>query len=262
MFLSKVASKQLNKGHKDYFQIVPAVTEDLKLENYHLRHEVYCNELGFEPGMAGKIELDEHDPHSLHCLVRAVATSRYIGCARLILTNPSDRGAPLPFEKLCSESLDRSIVDPAKLDRTKIAEISRLAIIDQYRRRRGERERPFTLVNDNKAEDHCAPNTTCRTRLPHLALGLYLGLVSLAKEHGIEKLFLLTETCLSKSIAHLGVEVIRIGEPIEHNGERVPSLLDVEHILTVMPPMMRPFYEMIKQEVIAGLKIKTQTLHS
>jgi N-acyl amino acid synthase of PEP-CTERM/exosortase system len=254
MFLSNMSSVHLREGYKEYFQIVPAVTEALKWENYHLRHEVYCHELGFEPEMAGEVELDEFDPNSLHCLIRSVATDRYIGCARLVMADPANLDAPLPFETLCAASLDRSIVDPAKLDRTKIAEISRLAIIDQYRRRRGERERPFTLVNDEDESE--PPRTRRRVRLPYLALGLYLGLLAMARHHGIEKLFLLTETCLATSIAHLGVEVVRIGDPIEHRGTRVPSMLDVEHILSIMNPLIRPFYQMVEQEVSTSLKMQ------
>lgn len=257
MILSNMTATQLREGYQKYFQIVPAVSEPLKWENYHLRHEVYCHELGFEPEMAGEVELDEYDPNSLHCLIRAVATDRYIGCARLVRADPDNLDAPLPFETLCSESLDRSIVDPAKLDRTKIAEISRLAIIDQYRRRRGERERPFTLVND---EEESEAHVKKRVRLPYLALGLYLGLLALAKHHGIKKLFLLTEPCLATSIAHLGVEVIRIGNAIDHRGTRVPSMLDVEHILSIMNPLIRPFYQMVEQEV--GKSLQSQGLNS
>jgi N-acyl amino acid synthase of PEP-CTERM/exosortase system len=255
MVFSKMTAAQLREGYQQYFQIVPAVSDALRRENYHLRHEVYCHELGFEPEIADEIELDEYDPNSVHCLIRAVATNRFIGCARLIMADPDDRNAPLPFETLCANTLDRSIVDPAKLDRSRIAEISRLAIIDQYRRRRGERERPFNLVNDEEEVE--AQGSRKRVRLPYLALGLYLGLLALAKRHGISRLFLLTEPCLATSIAHLGVEVIRIGDAIEHRGQRVPSMLDVDHILEVMNPLIRPFYEMVAKEVALGMQAQS-----
>lgn len=251
MILSKMTAAHLQRGYKQYFEVIPAITEALKWENYHLRHEVYCHELGFENEISCEVEVDDYDAHSVHCLVRAVATDHFVGCARLILTDPAERDAPLPFETLCAATLDRNIIDPAKLDRSKIAEISRLAIIDQYRRRHGERERPFTLENEN---DESKMSARRKVRLPYLSLGLYLGLVALARHYGIQKLFLLTEVCLATSIAQLGVEVIRIGGPIEHRGTRVPSMLDVEHIFTIMNPLVRPFYELIEGEIEAGLR--------
>jgi N-acyl amino acid synthase of PEP-CTERM/exosortase system len=250
MFLSAMTASRLSEGYKQYFEIVPAVTEALKWESYHLRHEVYCQELGFEPEHVGEVEMDEYDHHSVHCLVRAVATRRFIGCVRIIFTNPTDPNLPLPFEKACATTLDRSIIDPAKLDRSKIAEVSRLAIIDQYRRRRGERDKPFTIVND---DDGSPEQPKSKVRLPYLALGLYLALVALAKHYGIERLFLLTEPCLATSISHLGVAVKHIGSGVEHRGLRVPSVLEVDDILANMNPLVRPFYNLIAEEVETGL---------
>jgi len=235
----KIAS--FAEGYRRFFEIVPAINDALKWHNYHLRHEVYSRELGFEPIRADQLERDEHDAHSLHCLVRAVATHMFVGCARIVLVDPADPTAPLPFEKTARLALDPTILDPAKMDRTKIGEISRLAVISQYRRRKGEIGTPFS-VNDDFGENS-------KIRLPYMTLGLYLAMIALARWKGIDTLFMLTEPVLATSIAHLGVEVHLIGAPIEHRGTRIPAALFVGEIVANMDARIRPFFDTIAEEV-------------
>ena len=64
---------------------MPATTQALREECYRIRHDVYCRELGFEAVREDGMETDAYDPHSVHCLLRAHASDRLIGCIRLIL---------------------------------------------------------------------------------------------------------------------------------------------------------------------------------
>lgn len=235
----KIAS--FAEGYRKYFEIVPAINDQLKWHNYNIRHEVYCRELAFEPIRADQIETDEYDAHSIHCLVRAVATHMFVGCSRIVIADPSNPDAPLPFEKTCADVLNRSIVDPSRMDRSKIGEISRLAVIGQYRRRKGEMTQPFSISDDFGDSD--------RIRLPYMTLGLYLAMIALAQWKGIDTLFMLTDPSLATSIARLGVEMHQIGTPIEHRGTRVPSALFIEEIITNMDPRVRPFFDTINEEV-------------
>jgi N-acyl amino acid synthase of PEP-CTERM/exosortase system len=235
----KIAS--FAEGYRKFFEIVPAINDALKWHNYHIRHEVYCRELGFEPIRADQVESDEYDAHSIHCLVRAVTTHMFVGCSRIVVVDPSDPAAPLPFEKTCADALDRNVLDPSTMDRSRIGEISRLAIIAQYRRRKGELGRPFS-VNDDFGENS-------RIRLPYMTLGLYLAMIALAQWKGIDTLFMLTDPLLATSIAHLGVEVHQIGAPIEHRGTRIPAALFVEEIVANMDARVRPFFDTITAEI-------------
>jgi len=47
MFLFELLN--LSQGFKKYFDIAPAVADELQDEAYGVRHKVYCEELGFEP---------------------------------------------------------------------------------------------------------------------------------------------------------------------------------------------------------------------
>ena len=203
----------LGESFKRYFEIVPAVTEELRREAFRIRHQVYCEELGYEPLRADGLEVDEYDDQSLHCLIRSVATGAYAGCTRLVLTRSDDPSQLLPFEKICAGSLDRSLVGSAPLS-----------------------EASFDA-------------SSSRPRFPYITVGLYLGTIELAALHGIQTLFVLTEPRLAKQFARLGVQVERIGREIEHRGTRVPSMLRVANILQGLNFIVRPLYEVIAQEV-------------
>lgn len=236
-----IAVASFSAGYRKFFEVVPATTDALKRQNYQLRHEVYARELGWLPVRADGIETDANDRHSLHCLMRAVTSHAFVGCARLVLADPENPAAPLPFESIGGASLDRAVVDPARLDRRRIGEISRLAVVAQYRRRAGEDETAFAINDDFGI----AP----RIRLPYLTLGLYLALIAQARWHGIETLFALTEPTLSRSLGHLGIEVARIGSPVEHRGEKTPSMIAVGQALANLTPFVRPFYDTIADEI-------------
>jgi N-acyl amino acid synthase of PEP-CTERM/exosortase system len=235
----------LGVGFRRLFEIVPALSEGLREEAYRIRHQVYCEELGFEPARADGRETDGYDAQSIHCLIRAVRTGKFVGCTRLVLTRDGNPGAPLPFERTCERSLDRSIVDPGKLQRRRIAEVSRLAIIADYRNRTGEREVQVPM-NDESFGDSFRP------RFPYIPVGLYLGTIELARLHGVDTLFVLTEPRLAKHFARLGVDITQIGEPVEHRGTRVPSMMSVSRILDGLNFMVRPLYSEIAKEVQAA----------
>jgi N-acyl amino acid synthase of PEP-CTERM/exosortase system len=238
MFLSTVLN--FGTSFREHFEIVPAVTDEMKRHAYRIRYDVYCRELHFEPENPSELESDAYDPQSLHCLLREVRTENYVGCVRIILTRPEARDTALPFETTCARSLDRSIVDPAMLDRSKVGEVSRLAIVKRYRRRRGEVSEPLTLSTEDFGDSN-------RPRLPYLQLGLYLGMLVMAQRHGIKTLFMLSEPRLARHLSMLGGSVLQIGAPIEHRGSRVPCMMDVDSIVADIHPATKPLY----REVIA-----------
>jgi len=50
----------LGAGFKKYFEILPALTEQLREHVYRIRHGVYCEELKFEPERPDRRERDEY----------------------------------------------------------------------------------------------------------------------------------------------------------------------------------------------------------
>jgi N-acyl amino acid synthase of PEP-CTERM/exosortase system len=202
-----------------------------------------------EPLRVDGLETDEYDSHSLHCLIRSVKSGAFIGCTRLVRARRTDPFYPLPFEKVCVRAIDRSILDPLMLPRRTIAEVSRLAVISEYRARRGE-SNMLTPLSDESF------GTGTRPRFPYITVGLYLATIELAALHGIETLFMLSEPRLAKHFARLGVSVTQIGAEVEHRGIRVPSVMRVSSILAGLNFVVRPLYEVIAQEVRAGMRTR------
>lgn len=240
-------SLNLGHGFRKYFRIDTALHESLRRDVFRIRHEVYCEDLGFEPVRADGLEVDDFDPHSIHCLLRTInEPSQPVGCARVVLTNPLNRGAPLPFELTCARVLDRSIIDPAKLPRERIGEVSRLAVCRAYRRRRGEER---SSVNSIEDEAFGSPE---QPRFPYIPVSLYMGTIAIAARHGIDTLFVLTEPRLANHFAKLGVRITRIGGPIEHRGTRIPSMIDVQDVIANMRLMMKPLWRVVLTEIEHG----------
>jgi N-acyl amino acid synthase of PEP-CTERM/exosortase system len=238
----------LNLGttYKKYFEVLPALTDELKDEVYRIRHQVYCEELKFEPERPDKRESDEYDAQSKHLLIRSVQTGQYIGCTRIVRARADDPQPLMPFEKSCEQAIDRSIADPRNLPRNSIAEISRLAVIAAYRKRKGDSKAPISISENDFG-------TFVQPRFPYIPVALYLGTLELARLSGIDTIFVLTEPRLASHFRKLGVDIQPIGSPIEHRGKRVPSMMSASRILNGMRFFFKPLYRTIASEVARGL---------
>jgi N-acyl amino acid synthase of PEP-CTERM/exosortase system len=223
----------LGSATKNY-EIIPAFSDTLKDEAYRIRHEVYCEELAYEPRREDRREYDEYDAHSLHLLLRNAQLDEYLACARIVRTRPEDPYYPLPFEKACAATLDRSIVDPAKLPRSGIGEISRLAVLARFRRWKGEENHA-----SGAARSYDSPR---QGPSPGVLAGFYRSTIEFAHLNGIDNLFVLTEERLARYLRMLGFTVQTIGAPIEHRGQRLPSMIsyaDSSVPVAVEPPLQK-----------------------
>lgn len=244
----------LGYGFRKYFHIDVALDEMRRDDVYRIRHEVYCEDLKFEPERPDRREIDDYDAQSLHCLLTtAHDPHRLVGCTRLVLANPADPDAPLPFERACAATLDRSIIDPAELPRDRIAEVSRLAVRRIYRRRKGEE------FNGQEIHDEDF-GSTAHPRFPYIPIGLYMGAISLAAHRNIDYLFVLTEPRLASHFARLGVDIRQIGDPISHRGTRIPSVIDVQSVIRGMRFMMRPLWRTVNEEIESSMP-RSSMLH-
>lgn len=232
----------LGEGFKKYFEVVPALTPELKDETFRIRHSVYCDDLKFEAVRDDGREMDSYDAQSLHCLLRNVNDGEFVACARLILTLPDDPFKSLPFEDRCQDTLDKTVVDPGRLPRQEIAEVSRMAVIRKYRRRAGEEQRVAGISDDSYGGAK-------RPRFPYIPVGLYLGIIEIAMRHGIDTLFVLTEPRLTAHFSKLGVNVTQIGGAVEHRGQRIPAMMNCRAIVDGLSAVMRPLYQVIAADV-------------
>lgn len=248
--MSLLDNLNLGHGFRRYFRIDAALDEALRSDVFRIRHEVYCEDLGFEPIRADGRETDAYDGRSIHCLLRtADAPHQPVGCARVVLTDAQDPWAPLPFERTCAETLDRSIIDPAALPRHRIGEVSRLAVHRSYRRRKGEERSSVNNIDDGDF------GTKEQPRFPYIPVGLYMGTIAIAARQGIDTLFVLTEPRLASHFAKLGVRITRIGGPIEHRGTRIPSMIDVHDVIDNMRTLMKPLWREVVAEIERSFEV-------
>jgi len=232
----------LGRAFKKYFEIVPAYTETLKHEVFAIRHQVYCEELKFEPEKQNRLETDECDSHALHLLIRDIQTGEFIGCTRLILAHSENKDFILPVEDNCTLSANASRIDFPNLPRQRIAEVSRLAVIKKYRRRLGDQNKP---INISKSDF----GSLFKPRFPYIPVGLFIGTIELARLHGITHILMLTEKRLALHFRKLGANVEFIGEPIEHRGKRIPSIIDINDVIKNMRWIFRPLYKTIATNI-------------
>ncbi len=216
------------------FEVVPALDSALRDAAYRIRHSVYCEDLGWESRRPDGRETDEFDAGALHVLIRHLPSQRYIACVRLIL-GAAQRA--LPFEGVCA-GLAPGAIPSQPPGRLHIAEVSRLAIIREFRRRRGEHNSPAPALDENLLG---APVP----RFPHVLAGLYLGVIAAAALHDLDRLFVLTEPRLARHLDQLGLRILQIGPPVDHRGPRVPSMIEVNSLAAALRPGIRELYDHI-----------------
>lgn len=232
-----------NERFGQYFRVAPALDQQSLDEVHFIRHDVYARELGYEKVRADQRETDRYDRHSLHCIVRTHGEPvRPVGCARVVMTDPLAPHSLLPFETVCKDTLDRSIIEPAALPRDQVAEVSRLAVMGEFRRRKGELDRPVTLSEQDSGGNPAS-------RFPNIPFSLYFGAVALAQRQGIEYLFTLTEPRLARHFSRCGVKIQVIGAPVEHRGLRVPSLMRVSEMYSSLRSIIRPIWHEVHAQI-------------
>lgn len=235
--------RDLGKAFRQLFELTPALDAASLDEVFRIRHDVYCRDLGWEPVRVDGRETDEYDRHSFHCLLRRSDNGLAVGCTRLIFARPEDPHYPLPFEKSCENVLDRNIIDPAKLPRETLGEVSRLAVVNTFRQRKGESATALPVGESDFGTD--GPNQ----RFPFVPVSLYLGAAAIARRFGIENVFVLTEPRLANHFARIGFDIHPVGGTIEHRGVRVPSLLSSSKVVEGLRPLIRPLYAVIEKSV-------------
>ena len=233
----------LGERFHQWFELIPALDDTTLDQVFRIRHDVYCRDLSWEPIRDNGLESDEFDRHSFHCLLRRHGSGESVGCTRLILARPEDPGCPLPFERSCVDVIDRSVADPARLPRRTLGEVSRLAVMNTYRQRKGELSKSVSLSDEDFETRGLA------TRFPFIPVSLYLGAAAIAQRVGIEHVFVLTEPRLAGHFVRIGFDIRAIGGPVEHHGTRVPSLLRSSKVVAGLRPLIRPLYEVIEAAV-------------
>ncbi|HRH82091.1 MAG TPA: PEP-CTERM/exosortase system-associated acyltransferase [Thiobacillaceae bacterium] len=220
----------------DYFELVHADTDALRMQVYVLRYQVYVLETGFESeeecevfeapdGAVFHYERDEYDRRSDHFLLRHRRTGSYAATARLILPDPDDPASLFPMEANCRLDDGKRIIDPET--RKRLSEISRFAVSKDFKRRLGE-SGTQAGVADN-VDVYFEPDE--RRVLPHISLGLFAAVMRMIYQHRLTHSYAVMEPALHRLIGRFGVIFNPIGPQTEYHGKRIPCLGSVDEAL-------------------------------
>lgn len=107
-----------------------AATDALRETSFRIRHQVYCEELRFEPERESGMETDDFDEHSYHCVIEHKPSGNFAGTVRIVYSDSAEQ--LLPIEKFCSTAISCEENAPWDFPRNEICEISRLAVPEQF----------------------------------------------------------------------------------------------------------------------------------
>ncbi|PIY28230.1 MAG: PEP-CTERM/exosortase system-associated acyltransferase [Comamonadaceae bacterium CG_4_9_14_3_um_filter_60_33] len=211
-----------------HFEVVPAVQSHMLEKVFRIRHQVYCEELGFEPNRVNQLEQDEFDNNSIHCLLLHKPTQTYVGCVRLVLadTQAPESELGFPFEQVCGKAVRWAFDASAGTGRKQYGEISRLAITANFRRpRNGVPQLDGTHPKLDAREEEA------RRLFPSIAVGLYLAVAAMGLSKGLDGVFAMMEPRLARQLSRFGIQCQPAGEAVEHRGIRVPYFISRHSLL-------------------------------
>jgi N-acyl amino acid synthase of PEP-CTERM/exosortase system len=207
------------------YEIQIATTSELKDAVYRLRYQVYCLESEFEnpADFADQRERDSYEEQSIHVLISHKGNADLVGTVRLIFA--TSEAEPFHFEQLSQQQATL----PKGQNRSHYAEISRLALASQYRN-----ESKTELVDDGQN----------KTILPGTLL--YACVMAITDILSIESVALL-EPRLATYLNDNGITSQVVGKAMEHNGLRVPYLLDFHCRERNQKDKLGQLYQLIKK---------------
>jgi len=130
-----------------YFEMVPAISDELKNEVYKLRYQVFCidNKIFNSGYYPDGLEFDEFDQQSIHYLIRHRKSGKYAATTRLILPDTNNPEKPFPLEEYCE--IDNVAV-MRHIKREDLGEVSRFCVSEEFNRRKEDAHTFATFDSD------------------------------------------------------------------------------------------------------------------
>jgi N-acyl amino acid synthase of PEP-CTERM/exosortase system len=219
------------------YQIVIANTETLRRKVYRVRHQVFCNELGYDMRNVRGHEFDEYDAGSLHVLLRQRDNGVPIGCFRLVMPQ-SGSDVWLPFDRYGVPHVDDRLFDWSRVNRVRSVEVSRLALSPQARK---------CGATEGGPSD------------PYMATAMFYAVTALVLKLGTENLFMVIEPRLGRLISRYGFSLDQISPPFEYYGQRATFSAYRSRIVEELARLKTPWrnlYDVIDNQLFSGSALR------
>ncbi len=251
MYMATLANYKDQVGQSD--PSLDAYFESFRVEDallidacQSLRYQVYCLERCFlDPQhYPDAKEVDNYDPQAWHFATLSKTTKEIAGTVRIV---PFIRDIGLPLTQHCQmvRELDPRTTAREFGGQDKIAEISRLAISRNFRRRQfddiyGDSHQPIPNGAMQRLERRATPR-------PLIVLGLYAAYYRECKIQGITRWYAAMDPALVRLLARFGIHLTRIGPDSDYYGKVAPYSAKIEQMEQALfhdnPSLLREFAE-------------------
>ncbi len=229
----------------EHFSLVIASEEDDVKTCFKARHEVYCDELGFEEKRKSKMEFDEFDEYSLSCYIKHRASGECAGTIRLVM--PQHAGQLLPLESSCPDAIRLAEHSPSKFPRHSICEVSRLAIPKRFRRRAADEH--LSPIGGSPNRKNATMDKQLSRNFPYLSLALYFFAATICILRDIDNVYMMMEPRLARSLKFLGVRFDQLGHEVDYHGKRAAFLISPDDFVSQVSPALQRFQRSILKEI-------------
>ncbi|MBA6391062.1 PEP-CTERM/exosortase system-associated acyltransferase [Colwellia sp. BRX10-3] len=220
-----------------------AVSDELRDEVFRIRHNVYCEELAFEKVKAEGKEQDEFDAQSIFSMIKHKPSNTYTSCVRVVKS--ANESELLPIEKYCLASIQNKELHPSNFPRHEIAEISRLAVKADFRRRKMDKFKG-SAVGAINVPTYSETELRC---FPFIAIGLYMAAATMSMETGVKHVYVMMEPRLARSMRFVGINFIQLGQAIDYHGLRAPYYINANMFMEDLSPGFKSLYLEIQKEI-------------
>lgn len=193
-------------------------------EAFELRFDVYCSDCGFldAADYPGGRESDAYDSGATHFYAHNPG-GELVGYVRLVRAGGPER---FPWELHCRELLPGTVLP----DRACSAEVSRLMVRRDYRRRKGDLIAGVQVQGSGLERD----GAERRAASPQIMLSLYRQMYQFSLRSGIRFWYAAMERPLARTLQAMGFSFRRIGAEADYFGPVAPFLAELEELEAVL----------------------------
>jgi|SRR5690554_1986062 len=211
------------------FHVELATSPEVVNEVFEVRYQVYCVDRHFEDPdcFLDKREHDEYDERSVHALIRHKKTGDSVATVRLVMAGDNPEQDDFPMEGCIKHMSPAAQQAVANAPRNEIAEISRMAVSREFRRRLNEEQ---TVSGISETAYYCDSENGKRA-MPYISLGLFAAILQMSVKHGITHWMAVMEPAQLRLLKRCGVEFDHVGPILEYHGRRRPAFTSATKLL-------------------------------